>query len=161
MNTLRQLFKGPPQWTLAVAESLTGGRVQSRVTAHSGASDFFRGGITAYALESKIRLLGANRSAVESTQGVSARVAEEMALGVCKLFQSDIGLATTGWAEVAADTGVDVPFAWWALVHHRSRDEIHVESARIEVPGLARSGVQDQVADHVLARLVSYLQKIR
>ncbi len=161
MNTLRQLFLGPPQWTLAVAESLTGGRVQSRVTAHSGASDFFRGGITAYALESKIRLLGADRREVESTNGVSSRVAEEMALGVCKLFQSDVGLATTGWAEVSPDSGVYVPFAWWALVHHRSRSVIHVESARIEVPGLTRTDVQDHVTDHVLGRLVSYLQGAR
>jgi nicotinamide-nucleotide amidase len=161
MNTLRQLFHGPPQWTLAVAESLTGGRVQSRATAHSGASDFFRGGITAYALESKIRLLGASRREVESTKGVSAQVAEEMALGVCKLFQSDVGLATTGWAEVCAKSGVTIPFAWWALVHHRSRSDIHVESGRIEVPGLTRTDVQERVTDHVLGRLINYLQGAR
>lgn len=161
MNALRLLFRGPPQWTLAVAESLTAGWVQARATEHSGASDFFCGGITAYTLESKIRLLGADRRAVESTKGVSALVAEQMALGACRLFDSDIGLATTGWAEPSREDGVMTPFAWRALVHHRSRNEIYVESARIEAPHSTRVGVQEFVADAVIQRLERYLRDIR
>lgn len=161
VSTLRELFCGPPSWTLAVAESLTGGRVQTRCTAHSGASDFFRGGITAYTLESKVRQLGVGRRLAEDTHCVSALVAEQMALGVCRQFDADIGLATTGWAEPAPEFGVETPFAWWALVHHRSTREIFVESARISVPNLGRVDVQRLVADTVILRLREYLQSMR
>lgn len=161
VSTLRQLFAGPPSWTLAVAESLTSGRVQARCTAHSGASDFFRGGITAYTLESKVQQLGVERRLAETTHCVSALVAEQMALGACRLFRTDIGLATTGWAEPAPECGVEIPFAWWALVHHRSAREIYVESSRIEVPHVGRVDVQCQVADTVVERLINYLQSVR
>jgi len=43
---LKDLMLRPPRLTLAVAESLTSGRLQARIGAISGASDFFLGGIT-------------------------------------------------------------------------------------------------------------------
>ncbi len=144
-----------------MAESLTGGRVQARCTAHSGASDFFRGGVTAYTLDVKVQHLGVDRRLAETTQCVSSQVAEQMALGVCRLLRTDIGLATTGWAEPVLERGVETPFAWWALVHHRSAREIYVESSRIEVPHASRVDVQCQVADAVVERLREYLHGIR
>ncbi|MFN5560840.1 MAG: CinA family protein, partial [Opitutaceae bacterium] len=51
-HSLKSLLLGPPGLTLAVAESLTGGRLQARVTAESGSSAYFLGGVTAYTIES-------------------------------------------------------------------------------------------------------------
>jgi len=161
VSTLRELFHGPPRWSLAVAESLTSGRVQSRATAHSGSSEFFLGGITAYTLESKIRQLGVDRRDAETTQCVSAVVAEQMARGVCRVFGSDLGLATTGWAEPSPSDGVEIPFAWWALVHLRSSRDVFVETGRMEVPHASRVEVQTRVADALVDRLIRYLQRVR
>ena len=75
--------------TLAVAESVTGGLIASRLVAVSGASQWFRGGIVSYASDVKFDLLNVDRGPV-----VSGRAAEQMAVGVrerlgaCLLYTS-------------------------------------------------------------------------
>src|SRR5688572_2412301 len=105
IGDLKELMGREPRLTLAVAESLTAGQVQARVAAISGASNFFLGGITAYTLEQKAKHLGVDRVAAKRVNGVSAEVAEQMALGVCRLFGADVGVATTGYAEPAPADG--------------------------------------------------------
>ena len=63
MSDLKNLMLREPRLTLAVAESLTCGRLQARIGAISGASEFFLGGMTAYSLEQKVRHLGVDRAA--------------------------------------------------------------------------------------------------
>jgi nicotinamide-nucleotide amidase len=161
MDELKRLMLAAPRLTLAAAESLTCGRVQARVGEISGASNFFRGGITAYTLDEKVRHLGVNRSAARKVNAVSARVAEEMAHGVCRMFGTDLGVATTGYAEPSADDRVNEPFAWWALTHRRRGRFIATRSGRIECPGANRVDAQMMVADAVLAELIAYLQELR
>ena len=79
--------------TLAVAESITGGLIASRLVNIAGASTWFRGGVVSYASEVKFDLLGVARGPV-----VSAVAAEEMASGVRALLKSDVGLSVTGVA---------------------------------------------------------------
>lgn len=149
--------------TLAVAESLTGGRVQARVTAESGSSAYFLGGVTAYTIESKVRLLAVDRAEAEACGCVSARVAEQMAQGVCRLFGSDLGVATTGWAEPSAEAGVAEPFAWWAMALW-DRAEARAQrtwSGKVVFPGQGRHAVQQAVTDAVWAELEAYLREVR
>lgn len=105
------------KFTIAVAESLTSGNIQASIGSISGASDFFEGGITAYNLERKVSLLGINRIHAQSVNCVSARVANEMAQGICEKFDSVIGIATTGYAETptfkAEFEGSHAYFAIW------------------------------------------------
>lgn len=160
---LKDLLLRPPRLTLAVAESLTCGHVQALVGATSGASEYFLGGITAYSLEQKVRHLGVDRAAAERVNCVSAGVAEEMARGVCGLFGSDLGVATTGYAEPVPDTGIVHPFAFWALAHRESRGGglIALRSGRIECPGATRTDAQAKVAAAVVGELVAYLRAQR
>ena len=79
--------------TVAVAESLTGGMIGARLTAISGASDVFRGGVISYASEVKFDLLG-----VEVGPVVSEAAAAGMAEGVRRVIGADVGLAVTGVA---------------------------------------------------------------
>jgi nicotinamide-nucleotide amidase len=152
---LRVLFRAAPaRPKLAVAESLSGGSLQARITAISGASEFFLGGVTAYALEQKVNLLGVDRDHAAAVNCVSARVAEEMARGACRLFGADIGIATTGYAEAAPAEGVAVPYAWIAIAR-RGGD---VKSWRVECVGLARVEVQTRVVDAALDALVAMLR---
>jgi nicotinamide-nucleotide amidase len=82
--------------TLAVAESCTGGLVAERVTAVPGASEYFRGGVCAYANEAKQALLSVPAALLEEHGAVSEPVARAMAEGVRTRLSADFGLATTG-----------------------------------------------------------------
>ncbi|MFP3907609.1 MAG: competence/damage-inducible protein A [Acidimicrobiales bacterium] len=79
--------------TLAVAESVTGGLIASRITNVPGASKVFRGGVVAYASAVKFDLLDVPEGPV-----VSAEAAEAMATGVRRRLGADVGLAVTGVA---------------------------------------------------------------
>jgi nicotinamide-nucleotide amidase len=158
---LKTLLTRRPRLMLAVAESLTCGRVQAEIGATSGASDFFLGGITAYDIDQKVALLGVDRVVAKRVNCVSAAVAEQMARGASKLFGSDLAVATTGYAEPHAAAGVDQPFAWWALAHRRRGRFVALHSGRIECPGATRADAQAIVAAAALAELVAYLRAFR
>jgi nicotinamide-nucleotide amidase len=158
---LRNLLLSAPRQTLAVAESLTAGHLQARVSAIPGASDYFLGGITAYTLAQKVRHLGVDRAHAESVNCVSPRVAAEMARGACALFGADLALATTGYAEPSPAENVPAPMACWALAHVLANGVVVVQSGRVEFPGASRTVAQERVAEAALAGLVAYLRQWR
>jgi nicotinamide-nucleotide amidase len=82
--------------TIAVAESCTGGLLAERITSVPGASDYFLGGIAAYANSAKQALLGISGSLLEREGAVSEPVAREMAERVRDRFGADLGVSTTG-----------------------------------------------------------------
>ena len=158
---LKRLTLRRPALTLAVAESLTAGHVQARIASVSGSSECFLGGVTAYSLEQKVKLLGVNRGHAKSVDGVSQRVAVEMAAGAVNLFNADITLATTGYAEPAPKMKVKLPQAWWAICHRHKGGAAEILSGFVEVPGADRITVQARVADVVIGELVKYLRETR
>ena len=158
---LPELLLREPRLTLAVAESVTAGHVQARVAAVAGASNFFLGGVTAYTLEQKVKLLGVNRAAAKKVNCVSAQVAEAMARGVCALFGADVGVATTGYAEPSPADGVAVPMAWWAVARRGVRGKFSMRLGRVECPGASRVEAQTILAEAALAELVAWLREDR
>lgn len=161
MLELKDLMLRSPRLTLSVAESLTCGRLQARIGAISGASNFFLGGITAYQLDQKVKHLKVDRKEAEAVNGVSAAVVEQMALGACTLFGSDLALATTGYAEPSAEWNVVQPFAWWGMAHRREDGSFALLSRRVEFPGASRTLVQEEVADAALNALLESLHGLR
>ena len=77
--------------TVAVAESLTGGLLASALAAAPGASEWFKGGVVAYAPDVKFDLLGVSEGPV-----ISETCAREMAAGVHRLLRAHVGVAVTG-----------------------------------------------------------------
>ena len=89
-------------WTLAIAESCTGGLICDRITNISGSSDYFEGGMVTYSNESKAEHLGIPLDYIKRHGAVSPQVARNMAQGVRRAFHTTFGLSTTG---VAGPTG--------------------------------------------------------
>ena len=85
-------------WTVATAESLTGGLVAAALTDIPGASQAFRGGVVSYATDLKARLLGVDPAMLAAHGAVYAPVAAAMAAGVRDRLGATVGVATTGVA---------------------------------------------------------------
>jgi nicotinamide-nucleotide amidase len=83
-------------WTLALAESCTGGWIGHRVTRVPGCSAWFLGGVVAYANRAKTRLLGVRTGMLDAAGAVSEDVAVAMAAGARRVFEADVGLGITG-----------------------------------------------------------------
>jgi len=90
-------------WTLATAESCTGGLVAARLTAVPGASDVFLGGVVAYANSVKERLLGVSTELLADHGAVSREVAEALATGA-RTLGADCGVGITGIAGPSGGT---------------------------------------------------------
>ncbi|QTU83482.1 competence/damage-inducible protein A [Carnobacteriaceae bacterium zg-C25] len=87
------------QWSIATAESVTGGLCGAKLTQISGVSSVYCGGVVTYTNEMKQTILGVNESTLHQFGAISAECALEMAQNVKKLCQSDIGISFTGIAD--------------------------------------------------------------
>ncbi|MEU9092244.1 CinA family protein [Streptomyces sp. NPDC087901] len=94
--------------SLAVAESLTGGLVAAELTSVPGASQAFRGSVTAYATPLKSEVLGVDAELLAARGAVDAEVARQMAAGVRRALGADWGVATTGVAGPEPQDGQPV-----------------------------------------------------
>jgi len=97
-------------WTVAVAESLTGGLVVSSLVSVPGASATVRGGVVAYATALKHSLLGVDAALLTAQGAVHPDVARQMAEGVRRTAAidgqaADVGIATTGVAGPTPQDG--------------------------------------------------------
>ena len=95
-----QCLKGK---TLATAESCTGGMIGAALTAVSGASNVYKGGIVSYTNEVKHKLLGVDAGLLEREGAVSAPVAQAMAIGARCALDADIAVSVTGLAGPGGD----------------------------------------------------------
>ena len=89
-------------YTLAVAESCTGGAIASKFTAQAGASAYFLCGVVSYSNESKCNVLGVQMSDIEQYGAVSEQVAVAMAQGARAISGANFAVSTTG---IAGPTG--------------------------------------------------------
>jgi nicotinamide-nucleotide amidase len=85
-------------WTIATAESCTGGLLAGRLTDLAGSSDYVAGGLVVYANEAKVALAGVDASLIERVGAVSVEVAEALADGARARVGADVGVGITGVA---------------------------------------------------------------
>jgi len=112
-NLLRQ--KG---LTLGIVESATGGLISHLITNVPGSSDYYKGSVTAYSNEVKIKVVGVKEDTINKYGAVSHQVAEEMAQGGRKILAADICLADTGIAGPSGATpGKPVGLFYIGLSH--------------------------------------------
>jgi nicotinamide-nucleotide amidase len=101
-SIVRQMTR--QKWTLALAESCTGGFIANEITNVPGASKIFPGGIVAYSNEAKEKFLGVKKNSLKKFGAVSENVAREMAEGARKKFGADFAIAVTGIAGPGGGT---------------------------------------------------------
>ena len=89
--------------TLVTAESLTGGGIGAALTAVSGASAVYKGGVISYTNEVKHGVLGVSEEMLKIHGAVSAPVAEAMALGIRRILDADVAVSVTGLAGPGGD----------------------------------------------------------
>lgn len=92
------------QWTIAVAESCSGGLLASRLTDVPGSSAYFDRGVVCYSNASKIGLLGVPERAIQLHGAVSEPVAEEMAARIRELADASVGVGISGIAGPSGGT---------------------------------------------------------
>ena len=92
------------QFTIATAESCTGGLIGNRITEVPGSSNVYKGSIVAYSNSVKINNLGIDKNNLKKYGAVSREIAGEMARQVRKIFNSKIGVSTTGIAGPGGGT---------------------------------------------------------
>jgi nicotinamide-nucleotide amidase len=83
---------------LATAESCTGGLIADRITNIPGSSEYFRGGIVAYAYEAKVALLHVSWDTLRIYGAVSKETVVEMARGARVALGADIAVSVSGIA---------------------------------------------------------------
>jgi PncC family amidohydrolase len=91
-------------WTLATAESCTGGLVGARLTGEPGSSAWYVGGVVAYSNELKTRLLGVSPALLAAHGAVSDPTAAAMAEGARTATGADCAVAITGIAGPGGGT---------------------------------------------------------
>ena len=101
--------------TVACAESCTGGLLTSLLTDVPGSSRYVKGSVTAYTNEVKRAALGVASETLDKYGAISAKTAEEMANGVRRFLDADVGLATTGNAGPSADEDKPVGLVYVAV----------------------------------------------
>lgn len=84
------------QVSLSTAESCTGGKIAQLISAISGASAYFKGGVVAYSNQIKIDVLKVNPETIQKFSVVSKEVAQEMVINCRSIFNTDYAIATTG-----------------------------------------------------------------
>jgi nicotinamide-nucleotide amidase len=140
-------------FTLAVAESCTGGLIAQRLTSVPGSSKYFTEGMVTYSNESKVRQLGVDKKMIREFGAVSQQVARDMARGVRHRAKTDFGLAVTGIA--GPDGGTEEKPV--GLVFIALADDAHTEHKRLMIPGdreLVRWRASQAALDMLRRRLI-------
>jgi nicotinamide-nucleotide amidase len=110
-------------YTIAVAESCTGGMLGERLTAISGSSDVVRGGVIAYDNAVKRSLLGVSDEMLAQHGAVSGEVARAMATGARRALEADAALAITGIAGPGGGSAEKPVGTVWLALDLRGRTE--------------------------------------
>ncbi|MCJ7513830.1 MAG: CinA family protein [Anaerolineales bacterium] len=143
-------------WTLALGESCTGGLIGHRLTQVPGASDYFLGGVVAYAYDAKERLLEVRHQTLYDHGAVSRETALEMAHGARLAFGADVGLAVTGIAGPSGGLpGKPVGLTWIAVSTRQRR------LAEETIWAGERAAVKEQSAEAALRLLLRVLRESR
>ena len=138
--------------TITAAESCTGGRIASAITAVPGSSGVFPGSFVTYCDRVKAGVLGVPEELLQTYSAVSEPVAKAMAMGAAEKMGTDLALSATGYAGPGG--GEDIPCGTVYLglyIHGQVYCEHHVFSGD-------RGSVQAQATERAVAMALEHLE---
>lgn len=142
--------------TLALAESCTGGLVSDRITNVPGSSEYFLGGIVAYAYQAKVDLLDVSWQSLTSFGAVSREVVLEMAEGARRKLNADLAASASGIAGPGGGTPTKpVGTVWVALVTEDgswTRD-FHFSGSREDIKAASADAALQFILDYLEGKL--------
>ena len=136
--------------TIAVAESLTGGIVSSRLISYPGISKSFLEGFVTYSNESKIRTLNVKKETIEKYGAVSEETAKEMAYGAAKVSGADIGVSTTGIAGPDGGSEEKPVGLVYVCVYYEGK---------YEVKNIRATGTRDTIRERAATMVIDLVRK--
>jgi nicotinamide-nucleotide amidase len=141
--------------TLVAAESCTGGWIAKACTDVPGSSQWFRGGVVAYANALKVALLDVPEDVLAQHGAVSEPVVSAMAAGVLARTGGTVAVAVSGVAGPDGGT-VDKPVGtvWLAWAWRQGDGSLRTETRREQFPG-GRDEVRRWTVRHALERLLA------
>ena len=142
--------------TVGLAESCTGGLVAARITAVSGSSVYFNGGVVAYANQVKQLLLGVPQQVLERFGAVSAETARAMAEGARRVLDCDVALSVTGVAGPDGGT-VEKPVG---TVYIALADGVLCQVREYRFVG-SRDEIRRDTVESTLKWLQNYLESVK
>lgn len=140
-------------WTLATAESCTGGMIGHTITENAGSSGYYMGGIVAYSNDVKQQLLNVPAATLATVGAVSEATARAMADGARARLHTDCAIATTGIA--GPDGGSDDKPVGLVYIAAAAGDTIVVQR---HIFGGDRSAIKAQTVEAALQLLLDSLQ---
>ena len=139
-------------WTIAVAETTTGGLISARIVSVPGSSAYYERGVIAYSALSKSEMLGIDEKVMDVYGAVSAEAACAMAKGVRKVSGADLGLAETGIAgPIRGRSPKPIGTTYIALAHAEG-----VVCRDFQFDG-DRDAIRNAIADAALQMVIEYL----
>jgi competence/damage-inducible protein CinA-like protein len=141
------------KWTIAVAESCTGGELAARLTGPAGASEYVAGGAVVYANDAKVALAGVDPRLIAEHGAVSEPLARALAEGIRARLHTDVGVGVTGVAGPGGGTEQKPVGLVWLSVTGPDGAAL---TRSVNLPG-DRADVRDRattVALHLVRRLL-------
>lgn len=144
------LLKGR-NWTLALAESCTGGYISHRITRVPGSSDYFKSSAVTYSNEAKTTILGVKRSTLKRFGPVSRETALEMARGIKRKTGANVAMSVTGVAGPGGGSPeIPVGTVWMGLA----------EGESVEAQILHLQGDRERVIQGASQAVLHWLKKV-
>lgn len=137
-------------FTVATAESCTGGLLASTLTDVDGASAYVKGGVVAYTNAIKNSVLHVDAETLKNFGAVSSETAREMAANVREIFSSTIGISTTGIAGSSVEgKPVGTVFIAVDAENFSAVKEFHFSGTRTEIKAQTVDAALKLLTEHL------------
>ena len=144
-------------WTLATAESCTGGMIAAACTDLAGSSHWFERGFVSYSNDAKTELLGVDAALIARHGAVSEAVVRAMAAGAISHSKAQVAVAITGVAGPTGGTRAKpVGTVWFGFALPGSSLGLVSEIRRFDGD---RAAVRAATVQHAVRRLVELLRQ--
>ncbi|MGR3363102.1 MAG: CinA family protein [Maritimibacter harenae] len=135
-------------WTIATAESCTGGMVGAALTDIAGSSDVFERGFVTYSNAAKTEMLGVGADTLQAHGAVSEEVAREMAEGALTHSPAQVAVSITGIAGPGGSEHKPEGRVCFAIAGQGA-----TLTETVDFGALGRTKVRQAATDHAIALL--------